>query len=290
VQLRANQPQLISFVTDCSAPAYVGLKNMVIPGLGQALASTVVSTLTTTFTLPPAISTITEVQTQTLTLPPDLSTITEVQTLTLPPEPSTITVTADPVISTPDPEQPYSVQVRNDCEVSTGTGSIVLVSAPNNTDFMVIDTTDGTTEYPVDVVSANQSLTFTPINGRILCAYHTFDEYYHCDWVGQPQTVPSRESLILTCPEESRFPVSPLSSGYGSSPVNIQIGRSCPHVVTQMGCEFHQPCTLHNYHSTTPGVSTTYYWNTRFRVKVAGSGFTRAQWSVSFADTDYGGP
>lgn len=263
---------------------------MVIPGLGQALASTVVSTLTTTFTLPPAISTITEVQTQTLTLPPDLSTITEVQTLTLSPEPSTITVTADPVISTPDPEQPYFVQVRNDCEVSTGTGSIVLVSAPNNTDFMVIDTTDGTIEYPVDVVSANQSLTFTPINGRILCAFHTFDEYYHCDWLGQPQTVPSRESLILTCPEESRFPVSPLSSIYGSSPVNIQIGRSCPHIVTQMGCEFHQPCTLHNYHRTTPGVSTTYYWNTRFRVKVAGSVFTRAQWSVSFADTDYGGP
>lgn len=33
VQLRATQPQLISFVTNCSAPAYFGLRNMVVPGL-----------------------------------------------------------------------------------------------------------------------------------------------------------------------------------------------------------------------------------------------------------------
>jgi hypothetical protein len=137
VQLRANQPQLISFVTDCSAPAYVALKNMVIPGLGQALASTVVSTLTTTFTLPPVPLTITETQ----ALTPELSTTTETQTLTLTPQPelSTITVTADPVTSTPDPVQTYSVKVRNECEAGS---SVVLVSAPNNPDFMVIEAID----------------------------------------------------------------------------------------------------------------------------------------------------
>ena len=71
VSLRANQPQLISFITNCSAPAYVGLRNMVIPGIGQALTSTVISTRTMTFTAPPELSTITE--TETKTLPPILS-------------------------------------------------------------------------------------------------------------------------------------------------------------------------------------------------------------------------
>jgi hypothetical protein len=242
----------------------------------------VVSTRTTTFTLPPVLSTIMQ------TLPPELSTITETLTLTLPPELSTITVTGSPVIATPDPVQPYSVNVRNECEA--GTGNVVLVSAPNNPDFMVIDATDQWTEYPVDVVSANQSLTFTPINGRILCTFRTFDEYYHCDWVGQPQTVPARESLTLTCPEESNFPVSPPYSGYGTSPVNIQIGSTCPYVVTQMGCSRYETCTVHGYPNTTPEVSTIYPWLANFRVKVVASGWTRAQWSVSYANTDYSGP
>ncbi|KAM0699202.1 hypothetical protein Q7P36_001249 [Cladosporium allicinum] len=265
VSLRANQPQLISFITNCSAPAYVGLRNMVIPGLGQALASTVTSTPTMTFTAPP-----------------ELSTITETETKTLPPLLSTITVTVDP---TPGPIQTFTVPVRSDCEDS----SVVLVSAPNNPDFMVIDAIDRNL-YDVEVASANQSLTFTPINGRILCTFHTFDEYYHCDWVGQPQTVPDRESLTLTCPEESNFPVQPPDYSGGTSNVNIQIGRTCPHIVTQMGCSRYETCIQDAYSSATPDVSFVYPWRARLRVKAVGLGWTRAQWSVSYADSNYGGP
>jgi hypothetical protein len=126
----------------------------------------------------------------------------------------------------------------------------------------------------------------------MLCTFHIFDEYYHCDWVGQPQTVPARESLTLTCPEESNFPVTPPSEGDGTSPVSIKIGRTCPYAVTQMGCSRYETCTVHGYASTRPEFLTTYPWLATFKVKVvgAGSGWTRAHWSVSFANTDSGGP
>jgi hypothetical protein len=268
VSLRANQPQQISFVTNCSAPAYVGLKKMVIPGLGQAFTSTVISTRTMTLTAPPELSTITG---------------TETQTLVGTPEVSTITMTVDP---TPEPIQTYSVPVLDECEA----GSVVLVSAPNNPDFMVISAIDQWTPSYAEVVSANQILTFTPCNGRILCTFHNFDEYYHCDWVGQSQTVPGRESLTLTCPEESIRPVQQPNPGYGTSNVNIKIGRTCPYIVAQTGCSRNADCSVDAYSSATAEVSFVYPWHASFRVKAVGSGWTRAQWSVSYADTDYGGP
>jgi hypothetical protein len=264
VSLRANQPQQISFVTNCSAPAYVGLKNMVIPGLGQPLTSTVISTRTMTLTAPPEISTIT-------------------QTLVDPPQVSTITTTVDP---TPEPIQTYSVPVLTECEA----GSVILVSAPNNSDFMVLSALDQWAPYDAEVASANQSLTFTPCNGRNLCTFHTFDEYYHCDWVGQPQTVPDHESLTLTCPEASVFPVQRPDPAYGTSNVNIKIGRTCPYIVVQMGCSRNADCTVDAYSSATPEVSFVYPWIASFRVKVVGSRWTRAQWSVSHANIDSEGP
>ena len=187
---------------------------------------------------------------------------------------------------TPGPIQTFTIPVVNECEDS----SVILVSAPNNPDFMVIDATDRWRQYPVEVASANQSLSFTPLNGRNLCTFHTFDEYYYCDWVGQPQIVPDRESLTLTCPEESNFPVQPPDYSGGTSNVNIQIGRTCPHIVTQMGCSRYETCIQDAYSSATPDVSFVYPWRARLRVKAVGLGWTRAQWSVSYADSNYGGP
>lgn len=148
----------------------------------------------------------------------------------------------------------------------------------------------GVFEEDIPINSANYSLTLTPLNGRKLCTFHGFDEYEHCDWEGVPHTTPSRETrdgLTLTCPDN---PSSPPDTSYGTSNVNLQISNTCPYVVAQLGCSRYADCTVEGYSSSTPSASFVYPWLSRMRVKAVGSGWTRAHWSVSYADTNYGGP
>jgi hypothetical protein len=57
-----------------------------------------------------------------------------------------------------------------------------------------------------------------------------------------------------------------------------------------MGCSRYETCIQDAYSSATPDVSFVYPWRARLRVKAVGLGWTRAQWSVSYADSNYGGP
>lgn len=52
IQLRAREPQTISFVTSCTTPAYVAIRNPVIPGQNAAGMNATASTLTRTIELP----------------------------------------------------------------------------------------------------------------------------------------------------------------------------------------------------------------------------------------------
>lgn len=52
IQLRAREPQTISFVTSCTTPAYVAIRNLVIPGQNAAGMNATASTLTRTIELP----------------------------------------------------------------------------------------------------------------------------------------------------------------------------------------------------------------------------------------------
>jgi len=290
VQLRANELHTISFVTTCSAPAYVALRNLVIPGSGST-AAPVTSTLIVPTTLPPELSTTTETELTTIT-----ETSTEISTLTIPPEVSTTTLTQVSTVTetqslpsssqpAPEPRDPFSIRYNwgyggnDDC----GDNAVILASAPNNPDFMIL-TRNNYDEIPIN--SANYSLTLTPLNGRKLCTFHGFDEFEHCDWEGVPQTVEMRETrdgLNLRCPHSDQWPVDPPYDGYGTSTVFLQIGSTCPHVIKQIGCSRYASCTVDAYSSTDPQpVSFVYPFNEWLRFKAVGTGWTKAFWTVSY--------
>lgn len=288
VQLRANDVHTISFVTTCVAPAYVALRNLVLPG-SDSTAARVTSTLILATTLPAELSTATmterltvteatisissrEWSTATIT---QISTVTETQSL-----PSSSAPTTEPFPS-------YSVPINKRCKDA----GPVLVSAPGSPDFMVLDNLDMYNwEASVPVVSSNFSLTFTPLDGRQLCTFHLFDEYYHCDWLGLPQTILSREYLTLSCPENENSPVAPPDTSYGTSTVNLQIVSNCPYIVKQIGCFRYQDCIVDAYLGATPSASFEYPYLARMRLKAVGSGWTRALCSVAYTSPDYGGP
>ena len=145
---------------------------------------------------------------------------------------------------------------------------------------MLINAADPWTQYPVEVASANQSLTFTPCNGRILCTFHDFDEYYHCDWVAchkqcQVESNPtafvkplSRERLcaynertgldtcdfnVLTLDDLLDQDVAQITCPDGLPPSVDTTGRAIDlsvatsfttmNVVVQIGCEQDLPCS-----------------------------------------------
>jgi hypothetical protein len=291
VQLRANDVHTISFVTTCSSPAYVALRNLVIPGSGST-AAPVTSTLVIPTTLPAQVSmtTVTEslTLTETLTSPPELLTVT----VSSPPELSTVTVTqvstateTQALPSTTQPSPGFSIRYNwdyggnDDC----GDGAIVLVSAPNNPDFMILNR-NNYDEISID--SANYSLTLTLLNGRKLCTYHGFDEYEHRDWEGVPQTIEMREQrdgLNLRCPHSDGWPVDPPDQSYGTSNIFLQIDTSCPNVIKQIGCSRYFPCTVDAYSSTNAQpISFVYPFNEWLRFKAVGTGWTKAYWTVSY--------
>ena len=247
VQLRANDVHTISFVTTCSTPAYVALRNLVIPGSG-----TIAPPVTSTLILPTTLSA--QVSTATVT---ESLTLTATTTLTSPPELSTVTMTQVSLVTetqaSPNTTQPsfgirynWNYGGNDDC----GEGAIVLASAPNNPDFMILNR-NNYDEIPID--SANYSLTLTPLNGRKMCTFHGFDEYEHCDWEGVPQTIGMREQRDgpnLRFPHSDGWPVDPPDESYGTSNVFLQIDASCPNVIKQIGCSRYSPCTVNAYSST----------------------------------------
>lgn len=75
VQLRADQAQTISFVISCSTPAYVAVRNIVLPRQGSGSIMTVVQTATTRqLTTISNVTTVTDIQT-TITTPPAETTV-----------------------------------------------------------------------------------------------------------------------------------------------------------------------------------------------------------------------
>ena len=65
VQLRAREAQTISFVTSCSTPAYVAIRNIVLPGQGGNTATTATKNATTVPPMPASIVTSTVVSVET---------------------------------------------------------------------------------------------------------------------------------------------------------------------------------------------------------------------------------
>ena len=65
VQLRTREAQTISFVTTCSTPAYVAIRNIVLPGQGEN-AATVTATQNVT-PMPPGPTSIVELPASTVT-------------------------------------------------------------------------------------------------------------------------------------------------------------------------------------------------------------------------------
>lgn len=63
VQLRAHEQQTISFVTSCSTPAYVAIRNIVLPGQGGAIATVTASQNATTMPASTVTSTVVSVET-----------------------------------------------------------------------------------------------------------------------------------------------------------------------------------------------------------------------------------
>ena len=237
-------------------------------------------TETSTFTSPPEWSTTTETEISTTT-ETQVSTTTETQV-------STVTETQPlPSSSQPssEPRDPFSIRYNwgyggnEDC----GEGAVILVSAPNDPDFMVLSR-NNYDEIPIN--SANYSLTLTPLNGRKLCTFHGFDEYEHCDWEGVPQTIEMREQrdgLNLRCPHSDSWPVDPPYDGYGTSTVTLQIGSTCPQVIKQIGCSRYSSCTVDAYSSSDPQpVSFVYPFFEWLRFKAVGTGWTKASWTVSY--------
>jgi hypothetical protein len=288
IQLRANDVHTISFVTTCSSPAYVALRNLVIPGSGSTTAP-VTSTLIVPTTIPAQISitTVTEsvtlVETATSISPPDVSTLTVTQ-VSITTETGVLLSLTQPVSETREAfniRYNWGYNGNEDC----GDGAIVLASAPNNPDFMILNR-NNLDEIPID--SANYSLTLTPLNGRKLCTFHGFDEYEHCDWEGVPQRIEMREQrdgLNLRCPHNDGWPwpVDPPDESYGTSNVFLQIDVSCPNVIKQIGCTRYSSCTFDAYSGTgTLPISFVYPFNQWLRFKAVGTGWTKAFWTVSY--------
>lgn len=193
------------------------------------------------------------------------------------------TVTVEPTL---EPMNPYLVEYRlTSCEP----GNVILASAPNSPDFMVIDVDQYGLHGFIPVESRNSSLSFSPMNGRRLCTNHYNEEYTHCDWRGVAQTVPEYELLEFSCPDDQVFPVQPPDRRYIAN-VNLRIDPACLYVVKQIACGTNYDCILDAYSNIESPVSFEYPGIERLFMRAAGSGFSRAQWSVSSSPLGFGWP
>lgn len=248
---------------------------MVIPGLGQALASTVVSTLTTTFTLPPVLLKITETQ----TLTPGLSTITETQTLTLTPELSTITVTAAPGIPTPDqPAHSLFLTVRNLCASSD-----VLISSLSGSDVVFLPAENVVSTTFISVYSDDPRVFFTSLTGRRMCAEVTRMGETKCgtDYILASGPI-DLDEIGLTCPDA----VPSGSKADFLIPMTISTTETSPHLVLQIDCSNLGTCATYiagNSVNTQFGYPMSEQTQS-FRVRILGERLSFVEWRVGFSN------
>lgn len=246
-RMTANEPQTAMFITSCSEPARVALRNIATPD--RVLPATTTALLGfTSSAQPPGTS-------------------------------STSLSTSDPATQpTPLPQEPASTRIRaiNLCEYNRP----ILVSVPENPDYMLIAESGVT--YDLGLESGNERLSFTPLNGQALCPNVTRTgsgpavDSIQCSREGFTYAALPGDMNTLDC-ESGPGPAPDL---FNAVDIRIQTSGSCPAIIRQTGCQdAGDMCLLNVYEGTVD--STFKFLRGPLRIKAIGEGWTSASLQVT---------
>ena len=262
-RMQANEVQTATFVTSCSKPAHVTLRNIVTPE--RMLPGTVVAGLGTTSTT----------QTSGTDVPP--GTISTIDVLTTSSSASLSTA----VDATPLPQDPASTRIRaiNSCEYNRP----ILVSVPENPDYMLI--TESGVTYDLGLDSGNERLSFTPLDGQALCPTVTRTGpgpavgSAQCSRDGYSYAASAGDIVSLDC-ASGPAPVPDLADGVD---IRFQTSGSCPSIIRQLGCQASgDSCLLDVYRGTVD--SSFQLPRDPLRIRAIGEGWSRAYLQVTAPD------
>ena len=249
--MNANEAQTAIFITTCSEPARLVLRNIATPD--NMLSGTTTALL--------GIPSSTE--------PPGTSSTSSMDALT---------TSSSAMQPTSLPQEPTSTRIRaiNLCEHNRP----ILVSVPENPDYMLI--TDSGVTYDLGLDSGNERLSFAPLNGQALCPTVTRTgpgpavSSVECSRDTFTYTALPGDMVTLDC-----------ASGPGPGPdlfnavdIKIQTSGSCPAIIRQLGCQAAgEMCSLDVYEGTVD--SSFKFLRGPLRFKAIGEGWTSASLQVT---------
>jgi hypothetical protein len=311
IQLTADEARTISFVTSCSTPAYVAIRNFVIPGQGTGVATTTaVKTATSLLPANAVTSTVISVDTTTVTeTTTETSTETEFATSTCAVKASTeISITSSETSEspsestsepapypTPDPppspatKEYWTVNVINRCSLQA-VWAVIATQPHIAVDNMLFTHWNSA---GLSILSDDANPTFFLVSGGQMCITSQNTAQQWCGYEAVAAHVTSnRDTLEIDCPTLA-------SSSYMGATIPLNIRNNvpdgstgCTYFAYQIGCEPGNFClgkACENNQRENDYLVLQWPISGAPRLRVRQTNVGRTMWRVSIADPVFEG-